>query len=719
MALAYTPRNNTSMSIKSMTFAPWILGLSQSHNGSACLLHGDELVVAIQEERLTRTKRQRLHPERFALCIPYCLDYAGINVADLDAVAIGVVGSAERSILALRDNPLLAEVADRIPFLAFTHHLSHAAYGVAAAGVSRAAVLVADGMGSDFDSLATEEKEAMVSAGTVDLWESMSIYEFTDGVLVPRFKQLTTAIDGSVTLVNGRKHVQGKRVLGLGGMYERSSRVIFGVGQESGKVMGLAPFGTPSLPVSAFHSVRDDGALDFRNPPELSTEQMERSQAGRDALEPTSPCSANLAAAVQQALEHGMLHFARLARTLTTADTLVLSGGVALNGVANERIIRETDFAKVHLPPAVEDCGNAVGAAYLALWSRHDWRKTEPTRVDAAGRPYRDAEIDAAITANPYVRAETLGPRMIEETVARLMDGQILGWFQGRSELGPRALGQRSILCDPRPVDAKERLNLRVKRREAFRPFAPLVLAEHAREWFDLRVNDRPVDLDGPFMTRVVPILPDKRTLIPAVTHVDGSGRFQTVGPENGPIYDLLCAFYRRTGVPVLLNTSFNLASEPIVETPSDALFDLVLTDIDAVVAHDRLVVRAAGREPGILDLIPTLTARRIAAADVDAEKLTTHSVVAAPADPMVGRALDLFFRATYPGGPMPVRVLQHELALLMLMDGKRTGWELLTPAQKMLGDKGARWLETILAGLARRRVIMLTSPDKGPIRLL
>jgi hypothetical protein len=333
------------------------------------------------------------------------------------------------------------------------------------------------------------------------------------------------------------------------------------------------------------------------------------------------------------------------------------------------------------------------------------------------GRPHRAREIDAAVSGNPGVRSRTLGDRMIDEAVARLIDGEILGWVQGGSELGPRALGQRSILCDPRPAGAKDRLNARVKRREGFRPFAPLVLAEHAEAWFDLTVEGRPFDPDGPFMTRVVPVRADKRALIPAVTHVDGSGRFQTVAPENGPIHELLSAFYRRTGVPILLNTSFNLAGEPIVETPADALFALLVTDIDAVVAGDRLIERIEGRGPGILDLIPSMIGQRLSQEVVERERLHKHSVVAA--ETAVGSPLKFFFRVSFPHGRMPVQVFQDELALLMLMDGRRSGRDLLPLVGAMLREtKGERWLETALAGLARRRVIELSFPGLGVIDL-
>ena len=696
---------------------PWILGLSESHNGSACLLQGDKVVVAIQEERLTRSKRQVIRAGRDALCIRYCLDYAGIGVTDLDVVAIALLGNVEKSLARLRKNPLLRDVPDTTPFLGYTHHRCHAAYGAAIAGVATAAVLVADGMGSCCEQLSDDERQAVrpldviPQIGEQSLWESISIYEFQRGELTPRFKQLATWVDDAVADKRDRK-AQAVSMYGLGGMYERSSRAIFAAAQESGKVMGLAPLGEPILPVEEFHSVNDDGTLAFRNPAVLRADNLAQAVNQSHLKE-----GADLAASVQQALEHGMLHYARLSKTLTRADTLVLSGGVALNGVANEKIIRTGVFTKVHLPPAVEDCGNAVGAAYLALWQCYGWRQPTPARVDALGRDYDDADVDAAVAANPLVRAQHLGDGMIEEAVERLMAGQIIGWFQGRSEFGPRALGQRSILCDPRPADAKDRLNARVKRREAFRPFAPLVLADFAAEWFDLTGPDgKEVDADGPFMTRVVPIHDHKQALIPAVTHVDGTGRFQTVGPENGAIHDLLMAFYRHTGVPVLLNTSFNLANEPIVESPSDALLDLLITDIDAVLIKDRLVTRLPGREPGILDLVPILVADKMDQARVARDKLASHSVKMGE-----GEFMDLYFNAHFPLGDMPVRIHKSDMMILTLLNGQRCGWELLALMEKFAPQLSvnARWLETRIASLARLRLIELNATRLGCVRLV
>ncbi|MDP6943167.1 MAG: carbamoyltransferase C-terminal domain-containing protein, partial [Myxococcota bacterium] len=229
-------------------------------------------------------------------------------------------------------------------------------------------------------------------------------------------------------------------------------------------------------------------------------------------------------------------------------------------------------FDEVFIMPAAEDGGTALGAAYHGLWSLTGPRPGPGLETDFLGRDHG---------------VGTPTPETISEVAQRLANGEVIGWFQGRSEFGPRALGHRSILFDPRRPDGQAHLNARVKRREAFRPFAPVVLAEHADAWFDLG----PAGGASPFMLRVVPVRPDRREQIPAVTHVDGTARLQTLGRDTEPaLRALLEAFHALTGVPLLLNTSLNVMGQPLVETPDDALACLAATGIDCLVLGDRLV---------------------------------------------------------------------------------------------------------------------------------
>jgi carbamoyltransferase len=297
---------------------------------------------------------------------------------------------------------------------------------------------------------------------------------------------------------------------------------------------------------------------------------------------------ADLACSVQSALEDALLHLAGRLRSLCGSENLCYAGGVALNSVANERLIRESGFRRVHIVPAAEDSGVALGAAYEGLWRLTKTNTRRRLIHDACGRTYTPACVSTAVAREPRVRASKSSD-VIADAVELLCAGKIIGWFDGRSELGPRALGQRSILCDPRRPDGKEVLNSRVKRREAFRPFAPAVLLEEVENWFELEGAGP----ESPFMLRVCKFRPERAALVPAVSHVDGTGRLQTLTKDaNGRFYELVKRFYERTGVPMLLNTSFNVMGRPIVETPEQAVACLVDSGLDCCVFEDRIAFR-------------------------------------------------------------------------------------------------------------------------------
>jgi len=364
----------------------------------------------------------------------------------------------------------------------------------------------------------------------------------------------------------------------FGGLYSASAVQIFGDIMEAGKVMGLAPYGKREFPTGEFYDLVD-GRFIFHDTVTKRFNYHDRWPAHETEYK-------NLASSTQCALEEAILYLVEHLHRLYPSQNLCYAGGVALNSVANERIIAESPFKNVYIMPAAEDSGTAIGAAYHGLWQLTRKNTRRKLVADAVGREYSSTEVSNAID-------QAIGARRVEsasiisDTVDLLCKGHIIGWFQGRSELGPRALGQRSILCDPRRPDGKEILNRRVKHREGFRPFAPVVLLEEAPNWFELEGKD-PESL---FMLRICKFKEDKKHLVPAVVHVDGTGRFQTVTREvNGPLYDLIKKFYEVTGVPIILNTSFNVMGEPIVETPADALRTFLSTGIDYCILQDQLV---------------------------------------------------------------------------------------------------------------------------------
>jgi carbamoyltransferase len=667
--------------------APWVLGISSSHNGAACLLRGDELVVAIQEERLRRHKRAWLHGGRESLAVRYCLQAAGITASQLSAVVVCPLGSGRSS----EHDPRLSPELRGLPGSAYVeiipHHYGHAVSTFATSGAESAAVLVADGVGSPLEDLRPEER-AVVRTPYESGSESFSLYEAGPSRVSPVEKHLVREREWLIypKREDGNRAPGMPRFRSMGGMFSAAAEQLFGDHMEAGKVMGLAPYGRPTMPVEDFLAF-DDGRLLFRDEVPARFTHDERWPTRRVEYE-------ELSASVQQALEEALLAITRRLRKLTGAKVLCYAGGVALNSVANERIAREVGFERLFVLPPAEDSGTAIGAAYHGLWAL-GW-KGAPRRLghDAMGRVYTPEEMERAIRTVPRVRVASRpgasSSEVLEQAVELLCEGKILGWFDGRSELGPRALGQRSILCDPRRPDAKETLNARVKHREAFRPFAPAILIEETGSWFEQPEGEG----DSPYMLRVRSFLPERAAQVPGVVHVDGTGRLQTVTREgNGRFHTLLQAFHRRTGVPILLNTSFNVMGEPIVETPEDALWSLLSTGLDAVVLGENVIVREPGYRT-ILDLYPRVTAkairirREIRGGVLDLELKPTEQVG---------------FDVETPWGPTSQPVTATAVAVLEKMDGKCSGWELL---ERLTRDGELAFDEaslTKLLGLLRR----------------
>ena len=553
-----------------MSNSPWVLGISASpHNGAVCLLRGDEIVVAIQEERLTRKKRDGIYAAQPCRSLDYCFDYAGIGPRDLSMVVYSVPGRANTRMHDIKLNPVLQVELNKIPTVRIPHHYSHAIGAFATSGFQEGAILVIDGSGSPFEDLPPDERQSC-KGNVEDGFESISLYSAVETFITPVEKHL---VPRGAWVAPNKDGMPGFGT--FGGMYSASAAQIFGDLLEAGKVMGLAPYGEREFPTGEFYDLVD-GRFVFHDTVTKRFRHHDRWPAHETEYQ-------NLASSVQGALEDAILYIVEHLHRQYPSANLCYAGGVALNSVANERIIAESQFKSVYIMPAAEDSGTAIGAAYHGLWQLTRKNTRRKLVSDAVGRDYSSTEVSNAIDQTIGVR-RVESTSIISDTVDLLCQGHIIGWFQGRSELGPRALGQRSILCDPRRPDGKEILNRRVKHREAFRPFAPVVLHEEAPNWFELEGKD-PESL---FMLRICKFKEDKKDLVPAVVHIDGTGRFQTVTSEvNGPLYDLIKKFYEKTGVPIILNTSFNVMGEPIVETPADALATFLSTGIDYCVLED------------------------------------------------------------------------------------------------------------------------------------
>ena len=531
-----------------MDATPVVLGINRTQDASICLMHGSQLVWAIQKERLTRRKHHWGKPgdlrQHYVPALPG-LDRP-IDVVVECFSSDDEIGSLPEYEAELAATLTLAPDCRRARI---SHHLAHLYSVFHPSPFREAAVMVVDGQGSP----AAEFTERWSGAGTVpgDWREVSSFYTATRERVDCMAKQLWDRDDA--------------RLVGLGMFYFLLTQAMFpGEGNE-GKVMGLAPhgdaraFGLPPLAVDG-HQVTIPAVW-------VSVlAERGRFRYGTPGVS-FSEC-ANLAAAGQRAFEDALLAVARWLHGATGMTDLCFAGGTALNCSANERLLRETPFQRVFIPPAPSDAGTALGCALYGLVELARVSCDYRWRNDYLGPPPQFEAIAAALADAPDLLVERLPGQdvLCERMLDLLCARKVVALYQGRSEFGPRALGHRSILGDPRRGYIRDWINARVKQREWFRPLAPVVLAEHADAWFD-------VPGASPFMQFAAPVRPGRASLVPAITHVDGTARLQTVAADDDPLLrSLLTGFAERTGVPVLLNTSFNGKDEPIVETPAQAV---------------------------------------------------------------------------------------------------------------------------------------------------
>ena len=566
-----------------------VLGLSALYHESACAIFRDGvLAAAAAEERFSRIKHDAALPVE---AYRFCLAAAGAAPCDLDAVAWYEDPVAKLSrqlatgrVAAAAADPLAVEraVAGRLgwegPLLCFPHHLSHAASAYYCSGFADAALLTADGVG-EWTTTAVGRAEG----DDLELFAEVA------------FPHSLGLLYSTVTAYLG-----------------------FRVDADEYKVMGLAPYGTPRFAAALARAVTPGPGLDFTV--DLACFDYVRGRTmwtpafeGLLGVPPRRPgealeaVHADLAASVQSLLEDLLLDKARWLAGEVDSENLCLAGGVALNCVANGRLRRDGPFRRLFVQPAAGDAGGAVGAAALAhrRLTGHRPVTGAPGSPLASVRlgPRADGDEVAALLAAAGLGAGVEDHRgqpsaLADAVAARLAAGQVVGWFQGAMEFGPRALGGRSILADPRHPAMRERLNACVKHRESFRPVAPAVLAAAAADHFAL-VGGAAGET-APFMLETCRVV--SPLALPAVTHVDGSARPHVVDPATDPRFAaLLAAFARRTGCPVLLETSFNVAGEPLVRTPADALFTAAAAGLDAVAVED-FVVDAAALPAGLAE---------------------------------------------------------------------------------------------------------------------
>jgi len=563
----------------------YILGIScYYHDAAAALLKDGAIIAAAQEERFTRIRHDQDFP---AQAIKYCLKEAGITIDQVDYIGFydkplikferilqTYVATWPRSFPSfIKSTPLWLNKKLWIPsmikkeldydgeVMMIEHHLSHAASSYLVSPYKDSAIVTVDGVGE---------------------WAT------------------STICHGVGNDINILKEIRFPHSLGL--LYSAYTYYLgFKVNSAEYKVMGLAPYGEPKYVDKVMETIsyNDDGSFKM-NMKYFSydyglrmTNKNFEVLFGQKTREPESTLEQfhkDVAMSVQVVTEEIVLRMVRHAHELTGSKNLCMAGGVALNCVANGRVVKETPYKDVFIQPAAGDAGGAVGVAtylyHTVLGNERKWQWEHAY----LGPEYKTDEIRKFLDENGIVYKEFDEDGMLDATVQALVDQKTIGWFQGRMEFGPRALGARSIIADARNPENKTVVNLKIKFRESFRPFAPTVLEEKCSEWFEL-------DIPSPYMLLVADVREGKRT-IPAVTHVDQSARIQTVNEkEHKRYYHLIKRFDEKTGCPLIINTSFNVRGEPIVCKPDEAYTCFMRTNMDVLVL-DKFVMYKPDQKP-------------------------------------------------------------------------------------------------------------------------
>ncbi len=529
------------------------------YDGGCCLLIDGELVIAIAEERVSRKK----HDGGYRKGIPYILKHVKMSLDDIDLVVLSTYGDLPPSSLEERYHIPQMKLADRVIVMP-SHHLAHAFSAFIPSPFDEALIIVMDNEGN-----------LLTSQSNKDYWknpmERVSIYIGKGHEIELLERDMDMAGDASLGEVYGNF----TKFLGLGNYL------------NAGKTMGLAPFGR----YERFKGVElfdmHDGHMHSRmrdcysDPiPEFIRffeEEYKIKVEPRLPSDPIEEIHEDFAYLIQDRLEKIVVKRINDLVIRTGHKKLCLAGGVGLNCVMNRKILDQTPIEEIWVQPNSGDQGVCYGNALYGYYKVIEGKERFPMPHVSLGGGFSDQEIKNVLEEHVVANKIKFGkPNSIVNFVANLIfKGHVVGWFQGKSEFGPRALGHRSILADPRLAEMKDILNKQIKYRESFRPYAPSILLEDVREYFD-------IPQPSPFMLLVANVYLEKRELIPAVTHVDGTARVQTVTREsNGIYYDLIREFKNLTGIPILLNTSFNLSGEPIVETPIDAIDTFLRSNID------------------------------------------------------------------------------------------------------------------------------------------
>jgi carbamoyltransferase len=557
----------------------YVLGTGLSHDGSTCLLKDGEIIVAIEKERINRKKHDGGND---LLTVQYCLDAAGISLNDVSLI-VQCANFEKDEIKKHQYKGQRYFSADcTIPFVSISHHLAHAYSALGTSPFNECAVMVIDGCGSFYHQC--DDLENAIIPPHVNnepgLYGEKDSYYFFDGQhLRPLYKDFS--------IIN-YLHQPNQVYLptsnhSIGGLYSMASNYCFGDFDDAGKLMGLAPYGKKDFYTDQLFDLKDGNVWVnedvmhnyFTNPVDFLTHPFKQN----------FQYFANIARWVQDETERAILYVLKNRLVLYNHKNICYAGGVALNAVANTKIIEELRIENFYAAPAAGDNGLAIGCAYYGWLQVLKKQKVLHNGSTFFGKVYDEDDIFIELKKQSAKINFTKEENIETNIATTLLQQKTVGWFQLGCEFGPRALGRRSILADPRNADIQLHINSTIKFREDFRPFAPSVLYNDRYEYFEL-------GLESPYMILIDRIKDKWAAKMPGIVHINGTCRVQTVKDETEPFYKLLSEWKKQSGISVLLNTSFNKKAMPIVETPADAIDFFLNCNLDVLVIHNYIITK-------------------------------------------------------------------------------------------------------------------------------
>jgi carbamoyltransferase len=561
------------MSIK----ATYVLGINLSHDASACLLKNGKICVAIEKERITRVKHDFGNDK---LAVQYCLDAEGITIDDLSLVVQNANFEKDEIAIDYYNGERLFPKNFKVPVVTISHHLAHAYSALGTCTFDDDfTILVADGCGSPYsqcDDLYDEiTNKAIIENSLQNYWcEKDSFYHYKNGKLKPIYKDFSPF-----------NHITKKYPLtppttlhSIGGVYSAASNYCFGSGDATGKLMGLSPYGKEGIFNNEIFELKEGQVF-------VNTDWMKTFQQPVNSyheFKKNFQYYANIARWVQNETERALLYLFNHRHKLQPSKQMCYAGGVALNAVSNSRILAETNIQQLYIQPAAADNGIALGCAFYGWMEVLGKEKLMHNGKSNFGKHY---SLDVSIEKDSAINIKTT-EYWIDAAAQLLADGKIIGWHIEGSEFGPRALGYRSILAHPEKESVRDYINLKIKNREDFRPFAPAVLREDVTKYFQH-------DWDTPYMIQVNPVKPEWYKRLINIVHLNQTARVQTVTKQDNPsFYNLITKFKNLTGLSLLLNTSFNNMGMPIVETPQEAIDFFKQSPLDALIMENKIITK-------------------------------------------------------------------------------------------------------------------------------